>query len=230
MLVFRENIFMGIVSMSEPVKILYRGGTAEIIEKKSRFIADTAPVETEAEAAAFLEGIRKKYWDCRHHCSAYVIGDKAELTRCSDDGEPAGTAGRPILDMLLGSGIRNVCVVVSRYFGGTLLGTGGLVRAYSQAARAGLEASQVIEKLTGREVSVSCGYDMIGKLQYICAGLGLSETGSDYGETVKLSYLVPEEKLGQFRARVTEATAGRAVISESDLLEFAFADGDAVLF
>ena len=103
--------------------------------KKSRFIANVRPVESEAEAVAFIDEMKKKYWDARHNCSAFVIGTKAELTRCSDDGEPSGTAGRPMLEVLLGEGVRNVAVVVTRYFGGVLLGTGGLVRAYSGAVK-----------------------------------------------------------------------------------------------
>ena len=108
--------------------LLVSGAEAELVEKKSRFIATVRPVASEEEAAAFIEEMKKKYYDARHNCSAYVIGSRAQITRSSDDGEPGGTAGRPMLEVLLGSGIRNVAVVVTRYFGGTLLGTGGLVR------------------------------------------------------------------------------------------------------
>ena len=122
----------------EDYKILLEGGEGEIVEKKSRFIATLRPVNSEEEAVSFIEEMKKKYWDARHNCSAFVIGPKAELTRCSDDGEPSGTAGRPMLEVLLGEEVRNVAVVVTRYFGGTLLGTGGLVRAYTQAVKEGL--------------------------------------------------------------------------------------------
>lgn len=104
-------------------KVVYQGGSGEIEEKKSRFIATVRPVESEEEAAAFIAEMKKKYWDARHNCSAFVIGRNQELTRCSDDGEPSGTAGRPMLDVLLREGIHNAAVVVTRYFGGTLLGT-----------------------------------------------------------------------------------------------------------
>ena len=110
-------------------KCIYEGGRGEIEEKKSRFICHVQPVETEEEAVAFINAKKKEYWDARHNCSAFVIGRNAELTRCSDDGEPPGTAGRPMLEVLLNEGIRNIAVVVTRYFGGVLLGTGGLVRA-----------------------------------------------------------------------------------------------------
>ena len=151
--------------MEEKYKILYQGGQGELTEKKSRFIATTRPVETEEEAAAFVEEMKKKYWDARHNCYAYVIGDRGQTARCSDDGEPAQTAGRPILDVLLGAGVRNACVVVTRYFGGVLLGTGGLVRAYSGAAQEGLKASTVVEKCLGRKLLITTDYNGIGKLQ-----------------------------------------------------------------
>ena len=116
--------------MVERCKILLKGGEGEIVEKKSRFIALTQPVKTEEEALAFIETVKKKYWDARHHCFAYCIGDQNQLQRCSDDGEPSQTAGRPMLEVILGVGVHNLCLVVTRYFGGTLLGTGGLFRAY----------------------------------------------------------------------------------------------------
>lgn len=121
--------------MKERYKIVYQGGEGEIVEKKSRFIAEIRPVESEEEATAFIAEVKKKYWDARHHCSAFTIGENNEVARCSDDGEPAQTAGRPMLDVLLGRELHNVCAVVTRYFGGTLLGTGGLVRATAAAVR-----------------------------------------------------------------------------------------------
>ena len=128
--------------MCLPLKIVLEGGTGEVVEKKSRFIAQVFPIETEDEALDVLASVRKKHYDARHNCFAYVLGEKNETERCSDDGEPAQTAGRPMLDVLLGEEIRNVCVVVTRYFGGTLLGTGGLVRAYSAAVKEGLRHSK----------------------------------------------------------------------------------------
>ena len=116
--------------MTEQYKEIYEGGSDEVVEKKSRFIATVFPVKTEEEAVAIIEETKKKYWDARHNCFAYVIGSKNELQRFSDDGEPSGTAGKPILDVLTGEGVHNALIIVTRYFGGTLLGTGGLVRAY----------------------------------------------------------------------------------------------------
>ena len=144
-------------------KILYEGGSGEIIEKKSRFIATLRPVESEEEAYAFIEEMRKKYWDATHNCSAFVVGERGELARCSDDGEPSQTAGRPMLDVLLGEEIRNVCAVVTRYFGGTLLGTGGLVRAYSGAVKEGLAHCTVVTKRLAKELAVTTDYSGVGR-------------------------------------------------------------------
>ena len=211
-------------------KVLYEGASAEIVEKKSRFIADVKPVESEAEAAAFLESIRKKYWDCRHHCSAFTIGENNEITRCSDDGEPSGTAGRPILDIILGMEIHNVCVVVSRYFGGTLLGTGGLVRAYGQAAKEGLAASTVIEKIPGREITLTCDYNSIGKIQYIAGNLGLPAVSSDYTDKVVLRYMVNSDQVDSVIAKITEATAGKTAIETGDEVYYAIIDKELMVF
>ena len=136
------------------MKTVFEGGEGEIVEKKSRFIATVRPVSSEEEAAAFIAEMKKKYWDAKHNCSAFVIGDHQELTRCSDDGEPAQTAGRPMLDVLLREEIHNTAVVVTRYFGGVLLGTGGLVRAYQKAVQEGLANSIVIEKQSGRKLVI----------------------------------------------------------------------------
>ena len=112
--------------------ILYQGGVGEFVMKKSRFIASVSPVETEEEALNFIDGLKKQYWDAAHNCYAYIIGVKNPIMRCSDDGEPSKTAGKPMLDVLLAKELTNLVVVVTRYFGGTLLGTGGLVRHTNQ--------------------------------------------------------------------------------------------------
>ena len=136
-------------------KIVYEGGEGELIEKKSRFIATVKPVDSEDEALEFIAGLKKKYWNATHNCFAFVIGERQEIQRCSDDGEPQGTAGRPMLDVLLGEEVHNVAVVVTRYFGGTLLGTGGLVRAYSRSVQEGLKQSIIIEKIPSGSITIS---------------------------------------------------------------------------
>ncbi len=197
-----------------PYKILKRGGSGEIVEKKSRFIATLSPVSSEEEAAAFIDAMKKKYWDARHNCSAFVIGERAQSTRCSDDGEPAGTAGKPMLETLLSSGVRNAAVVVTRYFGGTLLGTGGLVRAYTQAVQAGLAASLAVTVRYGTEFAVETDYNGIGKIQYLLGQMGIGNAQTEYTECVRLKLTVPYEERDRFKKELTEATAGRVKITE----------------
>ncbi len=141
-------------------------GQAEIVEKKSRFIANVKPITSEDDAVAYIEEIKKKYWDARHNCYAYQLGDKNQIQRYSDDGEPGGTAGMPILDVLRGKDIKNTIIVVTRYFGGTLLGTGGLVRAYSLSAREGIAVAGLIERIPHIKQHFIVDYTLSGKVQY----------------------------------------------------------------
>lgn len=216
--------------MMEAYKILYQGGEGELVEKKSRFIATTRPVKTEEEAAAFVEEMKKKYWDARHNCHAWVIGERGQLCRCSDDGEPAQTAGRPMLDVLLGEGIRDICVVVTRYFGGTLLGTGGLVRAYSGAVQEGLRSSVVVEKLPGRRLRIVTDYNGIGKVQYVAGQLGVAVLDTEYTQQVAVTLMAPPDAAGQLIAQVTERTAGKAQIEEEGMQYYGIVQGEILLF
>lgn len=197
-------------------KMVFRGGEGEITEKKSRFIATVRPVQSEEEAAAFIESVKKKYWDARHNCYAYVIGSQQEIQRYSDDGEPGGTAGKPMLDVLLGEHIHDTAVVVTRYFGGTLLGTGGLVRAYQGAVKEGLSASLVIEKKEGRIIKITTDYSDLGKIQYI---LGENQTpvlDSVYTEKVELKVLFPEEQAERLEETLTDSTSGKAALEDEE--------------
>lgn len=198
----------------EPYKILLGTASGEIEEKKSRFIANLKAVETQEEASSFIEEIKKKYWDARHNCFAYVIGSKAEITRCSDDGEPSQTAGKPMLEVLLGEEIRNVVVVVTRYFGGTLLGTGGLVRAYTAAVKEGLLNSQSAMKRYGSQLRIETDYNGIGKLQYIMGKKTIEIKDSEYTEVVKIRVIVPIEEKELLLKEIVEATNGKAKIEE----------------
>lgn len=211
-------------------RVVYTGGEGEIVEKKSRFIATVKPVESEEEASAFIAEMKKKYWDARHNCSAFVIGARQELTRCSDDGEPAQTAGRPMLDVLLREGITNVAVVVTRYFGGVLLGTGGLVRAYQAATQAGLAASVIIEKRPGRKLVIDTDYNGLGKLQYLFAQLGISILDTEYGPAVKLSVMVPLELKQKVEKEITEKTSGSAKLEWGAEVVYAEVDGRVMIF
>lgn len=207
-------------------KTVYEGGQGEIVEKKSRFIATVQPVSDEKQALQFIEDMKKKYWDARHNCFAYVIGERHELARFSDDGEPGGTAGKPMLDVLLGEDIHNVAVVVTRYFGGTLLGTGGLVRAYSGAVKAGLAQSVIINRTAGVKLLVGTDYTGLGKIQYILGENKISILDSVYTEKVELVCIVPLDNLAKIKANITEGTNGRAVMEEGDTCYFANIDGE----
>lgn len=211
-------------------KSIYEGGQGEIEEKKSRFIAHISPVTSEEEATAFIASIKKQYFDARHNCSAFIIGDNSELTRCSDDGEPSGTAGRPMLEVLTGEGITNVVCVVTRYFGGTLLGTGGLVRAYQAAVKEGLNNSVIIEKLPGITLSIFCDYTDVGKLQYHFANKGIRVISSDYGADVCFTIVVDIDSFEQTKKDLTEITSGKARIEDGDKCMYADINGEVKIY
>jgi len=209
---------------------VYQGNTAEIVEKKSRFIASVFPVRDETEALALIEQIRKKHRDANHNCFAYVLGERFELQRCSDDGEPNGTAGRPMLDVLLGKEIHDTLAVVTRYFGGTLLGTGGLVRAYSGAIKAGLEASNIITKIYGYKLSIQTDYNGLGKIQYILGRRGLTVLDSDYSDVVRIEVLLPQNEEAAVTAEIIDKTNGQAVIARGEGCCFANVGGEMIIF
>ena len=206
-------------------KMVFRGGEGEITEKKSRFIATVRPVKSEEEAVEFIESVRKKYWDARHNCYAYVIGERQDIQRYSDDGEPGGTAGRPMLDVLLGENIHDTAVVVTRYFGGILLGTGGLVRAYQGAAKEGLSSSLIITRIQGIKLKITTDYTGLGKIQYILGERGIPVLDSAYTEKVELTALAPEKIRSALEEELTDGTNGRAVIEEAGTCFYGEIDG-----
>jgi len=216
--------------MLEEYKTIYEGGQGEIVEKKSRFLAEVRLVKSEEEALKFIEEKKKQYWDATHNCYAYVIGERKELMRCSDDGEPQGTAGKPMLDVLLGEDLYNTAVVVTRYFGGTLLGTGGLVRAYSKAVQEGLKESRVITKYHGILTEIGIDYTGVGKLQYLFAKNQIPIIDSQYAGDVKMQILIPAKEEGMIKKAVTEATNARATVTDIKELYFAVSDGEYLLF
>ena len=211
-------------------RVVYEGGEGEIVEKKSRFIATVRPIETEEEAVAFVNEMKKKYWDARHNCSAFVIGSRQEVTRCSDDGEPAQTAGRPMLDVLLREGITNVAVVVTRYFGGVLLGTGGLVRAYQSATQAGLAASKIIEKRQGKKLIIHTDYNGLGKLQYLFGQQKTAILDTEYAADVVLTILVPVEQKDFSYKEIIEQTNGTAQMEWGEDAVYALIDKTVQIF
>lgn len=204
----------------EDFLLLTQGAEAELVEKKSRFIATVKPAASEEEAVAFIEEMKRKYYDARHNCSAFVIGSHAQITRSSDDGEPSGTAGRPMLEVLLSSGIRNVAAVVTRYFGGTLLGTGGLVRAYSGVLKEALEKCKTARQQYGVRLKISADYGNIGKIQHLLVNRKIDIENSVYNTGVELTVIAPIEEYDRLCKELVDATSARAGIEEIERLYY----------
>ena len=200
--------------------IIKEGGQGEIVEKKSRFIATVLPIDTEEEALQYIEKIKKKYWDARHNCFAFVIGSNNEIQRFSDDGEPQGTAGKPILETLLNENLHNTLIVVTRYFGGTLLGTGGLVRAYGQSSKEGIRNSVIQKVCEGISFKLTVDYNSIGKIKYIMGHMGITDAQEEYGQNVVLSILMKKDEYNEFNTKVTDATGGKAVFEDEEDREY----------
>lgn len=208
------------------MKRVHKDGSAQITEKKSRFIGDVYNIENEEDALYYINETKKKYWDARHHCYAYIIGNNNEIKRFSDDGEPSGTAGKPILDVLDKSGIANCLIIVTRYFGGTLLGTGGLIRAYSEAAKSGIEASGIMEVKKGIQAQIDADYNSFGKIQYMCMERNIIITDTEYGENVHINMIIEESEYAHFQKAVADAFAGSMPgIIKNDNVIFGIYDG-----
>lgn len=203
-------------------------GEAEIVEKKSRFIANVAPVKTEEEAQTFIEGVKKKHYNARHNCYAYIVGENSEHQKFSDDGEPGGTAGRPIFDVLKGEELTNTVVVVTRYFGGILLGTGGLVRAYSKSAKEGVITAEIVEMVLLREVSVVCDYSLLGKIQYEVAQEGHILKDTIYTDSVEMIIMCEEDKAEKFINKIVNSTNTMAQCSLKEQFFAKIIDGKIV--
>ncbi|MBQ3913020.1 MAG: YigZ family protein [Lachnospiraceae bacterium] len=195
-------------------KTIQQEATGEITEKKSRFIATLRPVSSEEEALAFIAEMKKKYWDARHNCSAYIIGTDKPLERCSDDGEPSRTAGMPMLEVLKGSGLSNVCAVVTRYFGGILLGTGGLVRAYQAATAEGIRNSVILTCKYLNRIKLTLDYTAYGKVQYYAVSEHLSMDEPVFSDSVSVTFSLSDEERGKLLSYATEATSGKAGIED----------------
>jgi len=185
---------------------------AEVVIKRSRFIGHAKPVETEEEAVAFIEEIKRLHRTATHNCSAYMVGERDQHQKASDDGEPSGTAGKPILEVIKNKGLKNVAVVVTRYFGGIMLGAGGLVRAYTDGAVAGIEAADEIELVLHREVYVEVDYTWYGKLENELHGRGTRLGGTEFTDKVIVLCLPEVPEADAFIAWMTDLTQGQAVI------------------
>lgn len=181
-------------------------GEAEFTEKRSRFLGHVRLVETEEEARAFIAEMKKKYYDARHNCWCYIIKDGPE--RYSDDGEPQGTAGIPMLEVLRREEVTNIVCVVTRYFGGVLLGAGGLLRAYTRSAKDALDAAGISVVRRWLEADVPCSYSQMEKLKNEITACGALVADTEYAADVTLKILIPEEDAEDFKARIFDLSAG----------------------
>ena len=183
--------------------------------KKSRFIGDGAPVASAAEAQAFVDSIRQRYADARHHCYAWRLQSGDQGFRTSDDGEPGGTAGQPILNHIDGAQLLGVVFVVTRYFGGTKLGKGGLIRAYGGTAGEAIRAATIIEVQQTRTITMRAEYSDLGAIEGVLRGFGLEPKHANYSDAVQLSVDVPIQEASTLCAMLVESTAGRVAIDEA---------------
>ncbi|WP_159885913.1 YigZ family protein [Paenibacillus puerhi] len=193
-----------------------RSGSAEIVIKKSRFIGFARPAASEEEAVAFIESIKKEHWSATHNCSAYMIGERDEIQKASDDGEPSGTAGKPILEVIKNQGLKNVAVVVTRYFGGIMLGAGGLIRAYTDGAVAGLAAAEQVYKVLHREVRVSLDYTWLGKVENELRNRGTLMGETQFTDKVTLLCWPLESEAEAFMEWMTDITQGQGTIDKGE--------------
>ena len=194
--------------MSTSYLTVARAATAEIEVKRSRFECHVERVTTEDEARAVVERIRKLHWNAGHHCSAFVLGPDAEVQRSNDDGEPSGTAGAPMLEVLRGRGVSDVVAVVSRWFGGVLLGAGGLVRAYSDAVRAGLDAAGTVERRLLQRFDVTVDHAAVGRLENDLRTRGITVLGVDYAARATLHLALPAGSAEVLPRTLAELTGG----------------------
>lgn len=216
--------------MADVYKTVYKPAQGQIEEKKSKFIATVCSASTKEDAEQFIAEVKKKYPDARHNCSAYILGEEGQIMHSSDDGEPAGTAGKPMLEVLMGEGLTNTAVVVTRYFGGILLGTGGLVRAYTQATKAGLMEAGQIEKRKGYSVNIILGYTDVGKMQYLVRQHGYTELSCQYEADVKYCVLVDKSAYETFEKQLTESFSGRIMVADKSEVLYGIYENKPIIF
>ena len=224
------------------MKVILEHETAELVEKKSRFIANVFFATSVDDAEKKLEEMRKKYYDAKHNCYAYVIGKSAECVKSSDDGEPQGTAGHPMLDILRGNDLTNVIAIVTRYFGGTLLGTGGLVRAYSECLKKALSVAKFADISTAYEVSFNVSYDDYGKVENIVQNINQNFASLDgvsckniysidksFEDIVGLKYLINEKVFDKFKVDISNITKGKITL-ENDNKKIYYIKGNDIVY
>lgn len=209
--------------MAVDYRTIAHEGYSEITEKKSRFLGEAVRAATLEEAEAYIAAVRKRHYDARHHCFAFCVGEPGtpdEIWRSSDDGEPSGTAGKPMLEILKGRELHRTLLVVTRYFGGTLLGTGGLVRAYSAAAKEAADSAGIVLVRQGIRLLIGCTYPALGRFQYLFAREGITIADTKYGENVTLEVIVPESDASRVREMVTRTTDGTGTCTEAGRMTY----------
>ena len=210
-------------------KTLHDFGSDEYVVEKSTFIGYAKPIKSEEEAVEFINQIKKKHKDATHNVWAYTVGETMNIQRYSDDGEPQGTAGIPTLEVIKKEDLRDVVVVVTRYFGGIKLGAGGLVRAYTKGAKIGIEAAQIIQKVKYKEVSVTIDYNQIGKVQNEIMNMGYTIKDTLYSEKVEIIVYSREEEAYSLKAKMIDITSGTADVGESESFYLSEKDGKILL-
>lgn len=194
-------------------KTVEKSNNDEFVEKKSKFIGYVKPVKTQEEATEFINSIKSKHWDATHNVYAYVLREN-NIQRYSDDGEPSGTAGVPVLDVILKNGLVDVCVVVTRYFGGTLLGAGGLVRAYSHGSKIAVESGSIITMAPCKIMSVSVDYSFYDRMNILLADFGANIEKTDFANDVYMEFSLSEEKTNDLQAKLTDLSNGKYILKE----------------
>ncbi|MNP28933.1 IMPACT family member YigZ [compost metagenome] len=202
--------------MLSQYKTVSQWGSAEIVIKKSRFIGQARPVESEEEAIAFIESVKKEHWNATHNCSAYMVGERDQIQKASDDGEPSGTAGKPILEVIRQQGLKNVVVVVTRYFGGILLGAGGLIRAYTDGAVEGIAAAGPVCKMLHQDIHVSIDYTWLGKVENELRNRGTLLGETQFTDKVTLMCRPLSEEADPFILWMTDLTQGQAEMRKGE--------------
>ncbi|HHZ02583.1 MAG TPA: YigZ family protein [Tissierellia bacterium] len=209
-------------------KSVHKEGRDEIIINKSRFIGTACPVESEEEALEFIDRIKKEFKDATHNVYAYVIGENSNIQRFSDDGEPSGTAGIPVLNVIKQENLRNVAVVVTRYFGGVLLGAGGLVRAYTKGAKIALDSGIIVDKNLFYDVSFKIDYTLLGKMENELLKNSFTVIDKLYEEQVEFKLIVESERVEEIKALTAEITGGKAEVVLGETKHYSVKDGKII--
>ena len=204
------------VRLTEQYRTVCEDGIGEILEKKSKFICNVHYADSEEDAISYINILKKQYWDAKHNCFAYIIGKDGATVKCSDDGEPSGTAGRPMLEVLKKEGITNVVVVVTRYFGGILLGTGGLLRAYTQAVTEGIKNAGLCDMQLVSVCEVTVDYETLGKVKYCLTNHKITIINEKYSQNVDLEIAIPMSLVKAAYNELTEVTNGKLIMEEKD--------------